>query len=456
MPRRKIPTFIYPILGFALTILAGTVLLRQEFCHAGESLGWVDALFTATSATCVTGLVVVDTGSFFNTTGQSVILALIQLGGLGIMTYTSLIFYLWRKRIAFNDRLAVSQSLLHDPKFSLGDFLKQVVLGCALLECLGAVALHLLDPEGFAPFSALFHSVSAFCNAGFSLYADSLTRWRTDWAVNAVFIALITLGGLGFIVLLECAQKLGCHWLRSGSFNSLGGSNGLSWHAHIVLKVSAGLVIGGAAFILLAEFLMHTGDYSPSEEILGSLFQSVTCRTAGFNTMDIGSMSNVSLLVMILLMFVGGAPGSCAGGVKVTTFRAIAAFCGARLKGRRQSVAGRFALDEDTMNSALTLVMIATGIVALATLILCVSETGAVPHSQTRGQFLELLFEAVSAFGTVGLSTGVTPQLSVVGKLTLTVLMFVGRLGPIVFLQVLQELHRQEKFSWPEKRLAIG
>jgi trk system potassium uptake protein TrkH len=455
MLRKKTPTFLFPIAGFALTILAGTILLHQRFSLTGEPLGWVDALFTATSATCVTGLAVVDTGTAFSTAGQSVLLALIQLGGLGIMTYTSLIFYLWRNRISLTDREAVSQTLLHDPKFSLGHFLKHVVLGCLLIEAFGALALFLLDPQGFAPFSALFHAVSAFCNAGFALQADSLMHWRGNIGVNAVFMALIVLGGLGFVVLLELAEHATGKHIRAGGsrFQPIGR---LSWHARVVLSMSVWLIIGGALAILVVEFLLHSGQYAPGEELLGSLFQSVTCRTAGFNTMDIGTLSNVSLLVMMFLMFVGGAPGSCAGGVKVTTLRAMTAFCVARLKGRHQAVVGNFALDESTMNGALTLMMLATGVIALATLILCVSETGAVPHAATRGQFLEILFEVVSAFGTVGLSTGITPELSTTGKLTLTALMFVGRLGPIVFLQVLQELYTQEKFRWAEKRLPIG
>lgn len=455
MLRKKLPPFILPILGFAMTIIVGAVLLHQDFSHTGASLSWVDALFTATSATCVTGLAVVDTGSFFSTTGQGVLLGLIQLGGLGIMTYTSLVFYLWRNRIALSDREAVSQTLLYDPKFSLGHFLLQVVGGCIILELFGAVTLYFLDPVGFSPFSALFHSVSAFCNAGFSLYSDSLMRWRSDVGVNAVFMALIICGGLGFVVLIELTERITHKHLRIGGVKPYMQGH-LSWHARIVLRMSFWLVIGGAGAILLVEFMLHHGEYSLAEEVLGSLFQSVTCRTAGFNTMEISSLSNVSLLIMIFLMFVGGAPGSCAGGVKVTTLRALIAFCVARLKGRQQAVAGRFALDEETMNGALTLMMLATGVVGLGVLVLCVSETGAMPHSATRGQFLELLFEAVSAFGTVGLSVGITPETTTVGKLTLTVLMFIGRLGPIIFLQVLQDLHKQEKFRWPEKRLPIG
>ncbi|BBD07626.1 cation transporter [Desulfovibrio ferrophilus] len=441
------------IMGFALTIVVGTALLLLDACRAGGELSLVDALFTATSAVCVTGLAVVDTGSFFSSTGHVVLLGLIQLGGLGIMTYSSMVFLLWRQRVSLSDRLAVRQTLLHDPSFNMATFLRQVVLACLLLELLGAACLYLFDSESFPPFSALFHAVSAFCNAGFSLQGDSLVAWKDHAGINLTFMALIILGGLGFAVLLELAERIGRIRLRDRA--SLPAR--LSWHSRIVLTTSFMLIAGGALAIYLAEFSLHQGQFSHAEEFLASVFQSVTCRTAGFNTMNIGGLTNISLLVMMGLMFVGGSPGSCAGGVKTTTFRALLAFCLARLRGRRQSVvARRFALDEASMNDALTLIMFGMVIIGVAALVLSITEVGAVPHNQTRGLFLELLFECVSAFATVGLSTGVTPNLTVTGKLVITVLMFIGRLGPIVFISLLHDLQRTERFMWPEKRLPMG
>lgn len=443
------------ILGFAAVILAGTCVLRLDVCRTGAELSWVDALFTATSATCVTGLVVVDTGTFFTPVGQGVLLGLFQVGGLGVMTYTSLVFLLWRKRISLSDRTAVRQSLLQDPSFRLGGFLLRVVLGALAIEALGAALLWTLAPGGFTPWSAVFHAVSAFCNAGFGLHADSLVQWRAHAGVNLVVMALIVLGGLGFAVLIELGGWPRAAWrrLRSGRVDP--GAR-LSWHARVVLSTSLWLVLGGAGVIVLAEFALGRNGAPPGTALWSALFQSVTCRTAGFNTMDIGSMTNISLLVMIALMFIGGSPGSCAGGVKTTTFRALAAFSLARLMGRRQAVVRRFALDEGSMNDALTLILYGITIVGLGTLALCVTETGPLPHGQTRDVFLELLFECVSAFGTVGLSTGLTGELSPWGRLVVTLLMFVGRLGPIVFVGVLHDMRRQERFTWPEKRLPIG
>ena len=452
--RKWFSPFTMPIYFFALAIVAGTVVLRLRPCLAQGPLSLVDALFTATSAVCVTGLVVVDTGTRFTTTGQSVILGLIQLGGLGIMTYTSLVLYLWRRRTSLMDRMAVGQNLLHDPAFHLGRFLIQVVALVLCIELAGTVAIMLSDPGAFSPFSAMFHAVSAFCNAGFSLYADSLTTWKSDPWVNLVFMGLIILGGLGFSVLLEIFELVTRlrHRRNPADFRK----HRLSWHARIVLATSAGLVVGGALVILGAEYMLAPGHFSVAEELLASLFQSVTCRTAGFNTLDIGNMTNISLLVMIFLMLVGGSPGSCAGGVKTTTLRALTAFSVSRLKGRGQTVVSGFALDRETMNKALSLALFAFVIVCGATLVLSVTEIGAVPHGQTRGAFLDILFEVVSAFGTVGLSTGLTAKLTTTGKIVITAVMFIGRLGPIMFLSAIREFHTEERFSWPENTLLIG
>ncbi len=446
--------FAMPIYFFAAAIAAGAVALRLEPCLAQAPLSWVDAVFTATSAVCVTGLVVVDTGAHFTATGQSVILGLIQLGGLGIMTYTSLVLYLWRRRTSLMDRMAVGQNLLHDPGFHLGRFLIQVVAGVLCIEMAGALAIKLAAPGGFSFFSAWFHAVSAFCNAGFSLQADSLMAWKANPWVNLIFMALIILGGLGFSVLLETFELM--TRLRQRRDPAHFRKHRLSWHARIVLATSAGLILGGAAVILAAEYMLAPGQFSLAEEFLASLFQSVTCRTAGFNTLDIGNMTNISLLVMIFLMLVGGSPGSCAGGIKTTTLRALTAFSVSRLKGRQQTVVRGFALDHETMNKALSLALFAFVIVSGATLILSVTEMGAVPHGQTRGTFLDILFEVVSAFGTVGLSTGLTAKLTTIGKVVITAVMFIGRLGPIMFLSAIREFHTEERFSWPENTLLIG
>ncbi len=443
---RLFSPFTLPILFFGLTILAGSIALHHPASIAGGELSWLDAVFTATSATCVTGLIVVDTGSFFTQFGQTVIMILIQLGGLGVMTYTSLIFYLWRRRVSLTDRLAVGQSLLHDPSFRLGRFLIRVVLVCICIEGLGFIFMYLAVP-GFGLFDALFHAISAFCNAGFALQENSLMAWSGMWTVNAIFMVLIILGGLGFSVLVELVNPVR-HSVNRHKWPYF------TWHTKVVLRTSLWLILGGAALIFLSESQVH-GDRT-GELGLAALFQSVTARTAGFNTVSIEDMSNVSLLILVILMFIGGSPGSCAGGVKTTTFRALLGFGISRMRGRRQTVVAGFALDEESMNKALTLTIFALGLIGSAMLILTYTEGAHLPHPEVRGLFLEIAFETVSAFGTVGLSAGATSVLSEPGKAVIIVLMFVGRLGPILFLSMLQSWQKPEHYSWPESNIMIG
>jgi trk system potassium uptake protein TrkH len=452
MKQRLITPFGLPIYFFAVTIVIGTFLLQLEISWSQPgSISWLNALFTATSATCVTGLIVVPT-SGFSTFGQSVILFLIQVGGLGVMTYTSLVFYLWHKRVSITDRLAVGQSLLHDPSFHLGRFLIQIVLLCFCIEAAGASLLFFGDPGGFYPFSALFHAVSAFCNAGFSLFDSSLMHWDSHVGVNGVIMVLIIFGGLGFSVLIDIVKTI-----RSRARSTNGASQRLAWQTKIVLRTSLFLILLGWLVIFAAEWydkgmrLDHMGTH-----LLTALFQSVTTRTAGFNTVDIGAMTNIALVIMIPLMLIGGSPGSCAGGIKTTTFRTIIAFAKAQLLGRRQVVIGGYALEEKSVNKALVLVILASVVVGTATVILSISEGGELPHLHLRAQVVDILFEVVSAFGTVGLSTGLTPNLSPVGKGVIIVLMFVGRLGPIAFLAFLQGWQTREHFSWPERDMLIG
>lgn len=446
MKRKYLSPFVLPVLAFAVTILLGAVLLEATNV-APQGLKWVDALFMATSAVCVTGLATVDAGTSFSREGHWVLLALIQMGGLGIMTYSSLVFYLWRKRVSLTDRLAVGQALLHDASFHLGNFLVRMVRMVLVIECIGAVCLYALEPETMGLFGALFHSISAFCNAGFSLFPDSLARWQFSPGINVVIMVLITLGGLGFAVIDECILLL-----RGTDL----GMRGLSYPARLVLKTSALLTFGGAACIFLAELAGGVQNGSLGQSALAALFQSVTCRTAGFNTMDVSLMTNVSLLIMIFLMFVGGSPGSCAGGIKTTALRVLWAFMGAQFRGRSQVVVQGRAVYALNLNKVFALFFTAACSILVATLVLSVTEGGDNPHLLVRGQLMDYLFEATSAFATVGLSTGVTPTLSVTGKLCLTVLMFLGRIGPIWMLVALQQMQSEVRFRWPEGDMPIG
>ena len=453
MKLKKIfPPISLPIYFFGIVIFTGTVLLHSPFSYpATKNVSWLDALFTATSATCVTGLATIDIGTHFSNTGLVIILGLIQVGGLGIMTFTGLFFYLLRRRVSLTDRLAIGQSILHDPSFKIGGFLKHLVLWTLFIESTGALCIYFLDPQGFPVFSAVFHAVSAFCNAGFSLQPDSLVAWRGNWGINLVFMMLIIIGGIGFSVIVESHI-----WVTARMRNTPSNTKVISWYSQVVLKTTLFLIIAGGVILFLTESFGTHRNIPWSDKILSAFFQSVTCRTAGFNTLDIYHMTNVSLLFMMILMFIGGAPGSCAGGIKVTSFRVLVAFVIAELKGRKQAVIGKFAVSEDTVNKTLLLTVFAVLLLLGAVLLLNITEGANIPHPKTRGLSLEILFEAISAFGTVGLSTGLTPKLTPWGKMIITMLMFIGRLGPMVFLGAIQSYQKEKYYTWPDENLLIG
>ena len=443
---------LLPVVFFATAILLGAFLLHGAQREMAAPLSWTDSVFTAASATCVTGLIVVDTGAYFTRFGQSVILGLVQVGGLGIMTFTSLALYLWRRRVSIADRIAVGQTLLHDPAFHLGKFLTRLVGWTFLIELIGAVLLWVQAPDSFSPFSAIFHSISAFCNAGFSLFGDSLMGWKADWGIVSVFCALIFLGGIGFSVLVEL------HARGAGLFKrrTFGPGGKLSWYSRTVLQTSIFLVVVGAVALYLSEFVGYRRMTAADDAVLNSIFQSITCRTAGFNTLDIAQMTNISLLIMLVLMFIGGAPGSCAGGLKVTTFRVLLAVIVSQLRGGRQVVVGKFAVSDDAVKKAFVLFVCATTLILTAVFLLDFTEGGDKPHDLVRGQFLEILFETVSAFSTVGLSTGLTPRLTLAGKWILSVLMFIGRLGPFVLIAAVQSLQKPQYYTLAEESPMIG
>lgn len=434
-----------PILCFMAAILSGAILLHSSFSCQGGRVSFLDALFTATSAVCVTGLAVVDTGTTYSRTGHTVILLLIQMGGLGIMSFSSLAFYLLQKKVSLTDKIAVGQSLLNNASFHLGRFLVQIAAVTLLIELSGALLLFCSDPQGFTPFSALFHAVSAFCNAGFSLNSDNLMRWQGSWCINLIFMLLIILGGLGFSVIIESAAFL----LGTLRRNRMPLQD--SWHIGIVLKTSLFLIAAGTIFIYFAEFVFFKPYLPQDKALLTSLFQSVTCRTAGFNTLNIAAMTDGALLFMILLMFIGGAPGSCAGGIKVTTFRVLHSFIVAQTKGRHQTVIGRYAVDKESVNSTLTLLFFSVAIIFFSVIALNFTE-GRAAHNKS----MAIFFEVVSAFGTVGLSADLTPTLSSGGKIIIICLMFIGRLGPLVLLSSVQSFGTKLLFSRPEEKLSIG
>jgi len=434
--------------GFAAVILLGAAILRLPWCHAPGQVSFVDALFTSTSAVCVTGLTVVDTANDFTFLGQVVILLLIQTGGLGVMSFAALAFQIVGRRMSLQSQALLSDTFFQrDAASELHRSFRTILAITFTVEAAGAVLLVVfLFPSaqlGTVVFSAVFHSISAFCNAGFSIYRDNLIETRDSAGVLVVIMALIVLGGLGYVVLHE-------FWLLCigrGRREAAPAANRFTLHARVVLQVSGALVFGGA--ILLLVFGLTSAEVAWMDRLIHALFQSVTARTAGFNSVDIGQLPAASLFILIMLMFVGGSPASCAGGVKTTAFAIWLAGLRASLYGERDVRLLDRALPQDLVSRADFLLALAIFWNILGILLLLSTQT----HLAVRP--LDLMFEQVSAFGTVGLSTGLTPKLSTFGKLWIVATMFVGRLGPLTV--VLWIFPRSDaRLKYPKGTVMIG
>lgn len=432
---------------FAVAILAGALLLWLPYCHHGD-VGFLDALFTATSAVCVTGLIVVDTGSDFTRLGQVIILILIQAGGLGVMSFAGLALHVMRRRLSLLAQAALSSSLLQeDLAANLRTVFLRIVLFVFLAELVGAALLFVaLAPErgtAHAAYSALFHSISAFCNAGFSLYSDSLMALRGNPLVLITVMSLIVLGGIGHPVVMDLWRRFGRPRRRSNRC-----PRRLSLNSLVALSTSAILLIGGSSLLLLFGLPPDSGTWIT--RIAAALFQSVTARTAGFNTVDIGGLPLAPLFLLTILMFIGGSPGSCAGGIKTTTAALWIAKLSNRLRGEKwprlfgHHIAGELSRRASII-IGLSLLWNLCGL-----LLLLATER----HTAGVGMH-NVLFEQISAFGTVGLSTGITADLSTAGRLWIIATMYVGRLGPLT-LAVWIASPRRPGIRYPEGRIMIG
>jgi len=443
------PAPIRVLLGsFAALIALGTVLLKLPWATpAGQPIGWIDALFTSTSATCVTGLVVRDTGAGFTGFGQTVILLLIQLGGLGIMSFWLLVFWLMRGRVSFAFRSVFERTLSGAVGDRFWPLLRLVFLFALVCEGAGAAALFLRwlpdHGAGRALWLAVFHSISAFCNAGFGLWSDSLVAYAGDLTVNLVVMALIVLGGLGFLTVFELWN------LRRGLRVSL--------HSKLALLTSGALILVGATAFWLLESGHTLAAMSPGRQVLASLFQSVTPRTAGFNTVDIGALLPGTLFLLCVLMFVGGSPGSCAGGIKTTSLAVLALTAWSRFRGGTHVNAFGRTLDAETATNALAVAAggLVVQVVGLFAVLVAQQIGGPDPASQP-ALFLASFFETISALGTVGLSTGLTPDLTPAARMVIILLMFVGRLGPLTVAAALAVPRPTRDWEYPKEGVMVG
>jgi len=435
--------------SFAVLIVVGTgLLLLPVATPPGQPVGVVDALFTATSAVCVTGLVVRDTGTGFTPFGQTVILALIQLGGLGIMTFSLVILSLLGGRLSLASRSVLTHTLAGAAgSDGLRPLLKLVVRFTFAVELVGAVVLFVRWREELglseAVWAAAFHSISAFCNAGFSLWSSSLEGYRDDPVVNGVVMGLIVLGGLGFLVVREVQRS----WRQPRQ---------LSLHTKVTLAATAWLVVGGAAGLWLVERNESFAGLPAGSQLLASLFQSVTARTAGFNTVPLAELTPAGLFIIMLLMFVGGSPGSCAGGIKSTTVGVLTLAAWQRVRGHAHVNVFRRSLERSALENAVTITMggIVVTLVGMFAMLFIQA-----PHSsvgELHGEFAGYFFEVVSALGTVGLSVGLTASLTPPARLLVIVLMFLGRLGPLTVATALAHRSRVTDWQQAEEGVMVG
>jgi trk system potassium uptake protein TrkH len=443
---RKATTLI--ISSFAVLILLGTIVLSLPFSTTAGSIPLEDAFFTATSAVCVTGLIVVDTATVYTLFGKSAILLMFQLGGLGIMTFSALVLIFLGRRISVLQRDVIHST--QGPQ-NIGIDLRQVarpvLLYVLLAEGVGTLVLWLsflrYYPWDKALFHALFHAVSAFCNAGFSSFSDSLMPYSGDWLISLPVTMMIILGGLGFVVLLDVYETV--------RFNKP-----IYLHTKLVFSATLVLLIIGALSFLLLEGGNALDGKPLHEQLLMSIFHSATTRTAGFNTVDYASLTHGTLVITWILMMIGGSPGSTAGGIKTTTVAIVWLTAIARIKGKSDPEFGKRSIAKESVTDAITLMFLSSIFVLFVVLVLQVTELGSVSHSEAGGSLMKLMFEAISAFGTVGLSMGATPDLSFLGKMMIALTMFIGRLGPLTFFYLMGKRGRKQEYRLHAESVMVG
>lgn len=432
------------LLSFVIvTVLGGILLSLPISVNYGKSVKLIDGFFIATSAICVTGLSSIDIGSVYNTFGQIIILILIQLGGLGVITFTSVIIIMISKKIGYYTKKIVQEDINIDTTFRIEEYVKKVIFSVILIEFVGAFVLFFEFIKRFnflkAVYYSLFHSVSAFCNAGFALFSDNLYGFKNSFLINITIPLLIFLGGIGFSTILNCYNVFTKKEKR------------LTLTTKLSIKISIFLIIAGtfAMFILEYSNKSTIGNLSFVQKLEASFFQSVSTRTAGFNTISILGLKRSTSLLFIILMFIGASPGSTGGGIKTTTFGLIALGTWATLKNKDGIEYDKRSISWRIYSKAIAILFISLIYTTICIFLLILFERNK--------NFLDLVFEVYSAFGTVGLSRDLTPSLSDISKFILIVTMFVGRVGPLTITLALSKSNlKKGHYTYPQENILIG
>ncbi len=434
------------IASFLLVIVSGALMLSLPRATVA-GIDFIDALFTSTSAVCVTGLVVVDTPTTFTVFGQIVIMGLIQIGGLGLMTFTTF-FTLFSGRLSIKERVLMQEFLNKDSIGEIRTTLIQIIAITLIIECAGALILYVSwDPSLFSTgsdrvFASLFHAVSGFCNAGFSTFSLNFADPRVAFnpGILLTISALIISGGLGFMVISNIIS------LRPFSSRAWRVRSRLTVHSRIVITTTAFLLVAGTAAIYTFELRHTLRDMNTGQQLLTAFFQSVTCRTAGFNTIDIGIVTMPTVLVMIMLMFIGASPASTGGGIKTTTFTLLIFSAFNLVRGRQKLEIGHRQITTTSIERAYATFTLSLILLLITVLVLVWIEPFPLG---------DVIFESVSAFGTVGLSRGITPFLSDASKVTLMLTMLVGRVGAITMLMALTRPAVTANYDYPSENIVI-
>lgn len=428
-------------LGFLSLILIGSILLNLPIASSsGSSIGYVNSLFTSASAVCVTGLTVLNTAKDFTPFGQVIIITLIQFGGLGIMTLATVGYIIMGKKISFKERLMIKEQLNTESIQGIVKLTKKVIGYTFFLELMGSLLLSLrfVPMFGFEKGLAfsIFHAISAYCNAGFDIFGDSLIIFQNDYYVLLILSLLIILGGLGFTVYADLLAK---DKLRK-----------LTLHSKVVLIMTGSLLIIGTLSFLLFEGTNPgtLGSMNFPSRLANSFFQSVSPRTAGFYSVDMSKIRETTIFSTIMLMFIGGSPGSTAGGIKTTTFACLLLTTISVVKGEEDVNCLNRRLPFETIKRAVSIFLIGLAIVFSTAIILTITDSSL--------KFINLLFESTSAFGTVGLTTGITDKLSTLGRLVITLTMYIGRVGPLTMAYAFARRNMKRDYRNAPGNLMVG
>jgi trk system potassium uptake protein TrkH len=450
------------LIVFMILILSGAGLLMLPKAHNLPSMKFTDAVFTATSATCVTGLTVLDTGESYSFFGEVIVLFLIQLGGLGIVIFGAVLALMLGQSFSVRESAAMQDLLSEDTLNRIAQMIGFIFISTLVIEAIGALLLYpmwdkvpgLVNSAEEKWWASIFHSVSAFCNAGFGLLKANLVDYNRCRQVYTVIAPLIILGGLGFSVLYNLTDisifriKSWFHKKHRPDLLHIKTQKRLTLQTKIVLSVTAFLIVSGTLMLWLFEY--YSPNTSTDKRWCSAFFQSVSARTAGFNSVDIGALSEGSKLSLIILMFIGGSPGSTAGGIKTTTFAVVLMVVIATLRRRREVELFKRSIRLVVMGRAITIVVLYLAILLTATLALSITER------QNCFSLLDMMFEVTSAIGTVGLSAGITPSLTIAGKWIIIVTMLIGRLGPLTLLTAMLFSAKPGKYEYPSEPLVVG